>query len=408
MHICYLCSEYPPGPHGGVGTFTQTLGRALVRRGHSVTVVGFGKSMRTGITQQEDEGVVVVRIRSSRVPRLGALSSSIRLQRALRRVNAIRRIDVLEGQEMSMALLPRRLLPTKVIRMHGGHHFFCHDLGHKRKPVRSWLERRSFRNADYLCAVSEHVARVTSKLLNLHQRSIDILPNPIDTTQFAPQPSVTAVPYRIVFVGTVCEKKGVRQLIQAMPAILEREPRAHLQLAGRDWRDPSTGENYTDEMRRIAVQLAPGRVSFLGAVNNDELPNLLASASVCVMPSHAEAMSLTWLEALSTGRPLVASRIGPGPEVVEDGVSGLLCDPHDSGSIATAVTTLLADPSLRDRLAQSARRRVMERFSIEALVVQNENFYKRCVEGSRARITRWDWKPLILPGDSRSTPKLNT
>lgn len=386
MHICYLCSEYPPGPHGGVGTFTQTLGRALVRRGHSVTVVGFGKSMRTGIAQHEDEGVTVVHIRSSGVPRLGALSSHNSLRRALQRINGVQRIDVLEGPELSLALLPRRLLPAKVIRMHGGHHFFCHNLGHKRKPVRSWLERRSFRNADYLCAVSQHVANVTSELLDLHQRSIEILPNPVDTVHFAPQPSVTEVPYRIMFVGTICEKKGVRQLIQAMPAILEREPRAHLQLVGRDWHDPSTGENYTDEMRQIAAQLAPGRVSFLGTVNNDDLPNLLATASVCVMPSHAEAMSLTWLEALSVGRPVVASRAGPGPEVVEDGVSGLLCDPHDPKSIASCVSTLLASPALRDRLGRGARCRALERFSLEALVLQNENFYARCTEGIHAQI----------------------
>lgn len=387
MHICYLCSEYPPGPHGGVGTFTQTLGRALVRRGHSVTVVGFGQSMRTGIVQHEDEGVTVIRIRSSRVPRLGALSSSISLQRALRRVNAVRRIDVLEGSELSLALLPRRLLPVKVIRMHGGHHFFCHDLGQERKPVRSWLERRSFRNADYLCAVSRHVANVTSELLDLHQRNIEILPNPVDTVYFAPQPSVTEVPYRIIFVGTICEKKGVRQLIQAMPAILEREPRAHLQLVGRDWHDPSTGENYTDEMRQIAAQLAPGRVSFLGTVNNNDLPILLATASVCVMPSHAEAMSLTWLEALSIGRPLVASRAGPGPEVVEDRVSGLLCDPHDPKSIASCVSTLLAEPALRERLGQGARRRALAQFSLEALAIQNENFYARCTKATHAQIS---------------------
>lgn len=387
MHICYLCSEYPPGPHGGVGTFTQTLGRALVRRGHSVTVVGFGQSMRTRIAQHEDEGVVVVRIRSSRVPRLGALSSSVSLTRALRRVNRVRRIDVLEGSELSLALLPRRLLPTKVIRMHGGHHFFCHDLGHKRQPVRSWLERRSFRNADHLCAVSRHVANVTSELLDLHQRSIEILPNPVDTIHFAPQPNVTEVPYRIMFVGTICEKKGVRQLIQAMPAILEREPKAHLQLVGRDWHDPSTGANYTDGMRQLAAQLAPGHVSFLGTVNNNELPILLASASVCVMPSHAEAMSLTWLEALSVGRPLVGSRAGPGPEVVEDGVSGLLCDPHDPKSIASCVNSLFAAPALRERLGQGGRHRAVELFSLEALAIRNENFYARCTEAAHAQIS---------------------
>jgi glycosyltransferase involved in cell wall biosynthesis len=386
MHICYICSEYPPGPHGGVGTFTQTLGRALVKRGHNVTVVGFGLRNQADFGQHEDAGVTVIRLRSSTVPKFGAISSSLRLQRTLQRVNAYRRIDVLEGPELSLALLPRHLLPAQVIRMHGGHHFFCHDLGLKKQRVRSWLERRSFSNAGCLCAVSQHVAKTTSELLDLQQRNIEILPNPVDTVHFAPQPSVAEVPCRIMFVGTICEKKGVRQLLEAMPAILQRDSRVHLQIVGRDWYDPATGENYADEMRRVAARLGPGRVNFVGTVKNSDLPKLLASAAVCVMPSHAEAMSLTWLEALSVGRPVVASRIGPGPEVVEDGVSGLLCDPHDPQSIASCVSDLIASPELRRRLGQAARERVLERFSTDALVLRNEEFYSRCVDQARANV----------------------
>jgi glycosyltransferase involved in cell wall biosynthesis len=369
-----------------VGTFTQTLGRALVNRGHTVTVIGFARSMSAEIAQRDDKGVTVISLRSSGVPRIGALISHLSLRNALQRVNKTRRIDVLEGPELSLSLLPRRMLPAKVIRMHGGHHFFAHDLGHKRKAVRSWLERRSFRNADSLCAVSQHVARTTSELLELRQRNIEILPNPVDTVHFAPQPNVSEVPCRIMFVGTICEKKGVRQLLAAMPAILQRDPRVHLQLVGRDWYDPVTGENYTDEMRRIAAGLGPGRVNFVGTVKNSELPKLLATAAVCVMPSHAEAMSLTWLEALSVGRAVVASRIGPGPEVVEDGVSGLLCDPQDPQSIASCVSSLIASPELRSRLGKAARKRVLERFSTDALVLRNEEFYKRCIDHAHAHV----------------------
>lgn len=352
-----------------------------------MTVVGFDRLADRGIARHEDEGVSVVRIPSSRVARFGAVASHARLQSELRRIHNTRHIDVLEGPELSLALLPRRLLPAKVIRMHGGHHFFCRELGQKRKPVRSWLERRSFRKADYLCAVSEHVAGVTSDLLDLRHRAIEILPNPVDTGHFAPQPSVTEVPHRLMFVGTVCEKKGVRQLIQAMPAILEREPKAHLQIVGRDWHDPLTGKNYTEEMRQLANRLAPGRVRFLGTVDNLALPRLLATASVCVMPSHSEAMTVAWLEALAVGRALVASRVGPGPEVVQDGISGLLCDPHDPKSIAFCVNTLLAAPALREQLGQGGRRRAVERFSTEALVVQNEKFYRGCIERSSAQIS---------------------
>ena len=387
MHICFLCNEYPPAPHGGVGTFTQTLGRALVRRGHQVTVVGIGAGRQVSNgSSYDDHGVRVIGINGGRIPRIRAISSHVSLRSVLRRIHTESQIDVLEGPELCLSLLPRRFLGTKVIRMHGGHHFFCAELGHQRKPLRSWLERRSFRNADHLAAVSQHVAGVTSKLLGLRDQVIEILPNPVDTLRFAPQTSVTEVPFRILFVGTVCEKKGVRQLLLAMPSILERESRAHLQIAGRDWCDPFTGESYTEKMQQLASQIAPGRVEFLGATKNSDLPQLLSAASVCVMPSHSEAMPLAWLEALAAGRPLVVSKSGPGPEVVEDRVSGLLCDPHDPESIASCVSTLLSAPDMRQRLSQAARRRAVELFSVEAIVTQNEKFYSRCVGQRRVHI----------------------
>ena len=80
------------------------------------------------------------------------------------------------------------------------------------------------------------------------------------------------------------------------------------------------------------------------------------------------------------GKPVVASRTGPGPEVIEDGASGLLCNPHDSHSIAHSVIRVLKDRELASRLGKAARQRAAAEFSVEKLVVKNEEFYHRCLE----------------------------
>src|SRR3954469_5918867 len=100
MHICYLCNEYPPGTHGGVGSFTQTLARAMVARGHEVTVVGVYPAGRRG--EEEDRGVRVVRLPHSPIPRTGFLLNGRAIRRALRRVDRGSRVDVLEGPELSL------------------------------------------------------------------------------------------------------------------------------------------------------------------------------------------------------------------------------------------------------------------------------------------------------------------
>jgi glycosyltransferase involved in cell wall biosynthesis len=83
---------------------------------------------------------------------------------------------------------------------------------------------------------------------------------------------------------------------------------------------------------------------------------------------------------MAMGKPVVAGRVGPGPEVLTDGVHGLLCDPHDPQAIADSILRLLQDPGLAERLAAAARERALSEFSIDHLVVKNEQFYHRCLE----------------------------
>lgn len=377
MHICFLCNEYPPGAHGGVGSVTQTLARALVRRGHEATAIGFYPPSRAG--ESSDEGVRVVRLPHTRVRGAGFVANGARLRHTLREIHRANPVHVLEGPEASLAMVSKDFPAAKVIRMHGGHRFFAVTLGARPRAWRSWLESRSFERADHLCAVSDFVGRTTRELVGFgERRSVEVLPNPIDVEVFSPAPCETEEPGLIVFVGTVCEKKGVRQLIEAMPAVVARAPYARLLVVGRDGRDDTTGRSYTERLRRAMPVYLHGRVEFAGAVERASLPGLLARASVCVYPSHMEALPVAWLEAMAMGKAVVASRTGPGAEVIEDGVSGLLCNPHDPASIADAVMLLLEDTGLRRSLGRWARVRAVERFSLDVMAARNEDFYRRC------------------------------
>ncbi|MEK7833365.1 MAG: glycosyltransferase family 4 protein, partial [Acidobacteriota bacterium] len=249
MHICFLCNEYPPGRHGGVGSFTQTLARALVVRGHKASVVGLYACDKLG--DEWDEGVRVVRMPHTKLPGGGFLLNGARLRFILRYLHNQEAIDVLEGPELSLSIIPKDFPAAKVIRMNGGHQFFAATLGAKPRLWRSWLERRSFSRADHLCAVSNYVAETTRRLLQLGDCPIEILPNPVDTLRFQPQSPELEEDGLILFAGTVCEKKGVRQLVQAMPKIVAAVPNARLCIAGRDWHDPQTGESFIEKLRRM-------------------------------------------------------------------------------------------------------------------------------------------------------------
>ena len=380
MRICLLCNEYPPGPQGGVGSVTRTLGRALVTRGHHVTVVGTYPPERAGV--EDDRGVRVVRLAHTRVRGAGFVANGARLGRTLWSLHRESPFDVLEGPESSLAMVPKGLPAEKIIRMHGGHHFFAVTLGAAPRPWRSWLERRSFGRADALCAVSRYVGETTRGLLGLGGRPIEVLPNPVDVSLFRPRPEIPEEPGVVLFAGTVCEKKGVRQLVQALPAVIEAVPHARLVVAGRDWTDPGTGESFTEGLRRLVPPGLADRVDFLGRVEHDDLPALIARSQVCAFPSHMEAQGLVVVEGMAMGKAVVASRTGPGPELIDDATSGLLCDPYDPASIAERVVRLLKDPGLRRRVAAGARERAVGCFSVDVLAGRNEAFYERCL-GSR-------------------------
>lgn len=379
MNICFLCNEYPPGRHGGVGSFTQTLARALVRRGHEVTSVGFYPPERAG--QEDDQGVKVVRLPHVSLPWAGFVVNGRRLRRALLELHGETPFDIIEGPELSLSTLPAGFPAAKIIRMNGGHHFFAVTLGAEPRPWRSWLETRSFGRADYLCAVSDYVAETTRGLLRLNGRHVEILPNPVDTALFSPRPETQEEDGLILFAGTVCEKKGIRQLIQAMPEIVRAVPHAKLFVAGRDWIDPNTGESFTEHLHGLITPELQGHIVFKGRIEHALLPDLIAKSAVCVYPSHMEALPLAWLEGLAMGKAVVASDTGPGPEVIEDGISGLLCDPYSPESIAEKIIRVLKDASLRRRLGEGARQRAVNTFSIEVLAERNEAFYKRCAGG---------------------------
>jgi glycosyltransferase involved in cell wall biosynthesis len=216
--------------------------------------------------------------------------------------------------------------------------------------------------------------------LSLPAEHVAVLPNPVDRYQFRPRSRMLEQDGLIVFVGTVCEKKGVRQLIEAMPHILKAVPHARLWIVGRDSHDSATGCSFSAALRACCPPAVESRISFKGAIEHDSIPHLLAKAVVCAYPSQMEAMSIATVEAMSMAKAVVATHAGPGPELIHNGRSGLLCDPADPGSIAEQIVRLLLDPKLRRRLGDAARIRVTLDFAADVLVDRNVEFYGRCID----------------------------
>lgn len=378
MHIVFITNEYPTKgiPHGGIGTFIRNLARELTFRSVNVTVIGFYKGLPSDYFKKNEDGITIYRLPISGWIFLKAIEQSVRLNFWLKKIHKNSPVTHVETPELGLAFLWKIPGIKYVIRMNGGHHFFAESEKRRVNFLRGWIERRSFKKADAFIGVSRYVAESTNRLIPYDLKKLEIINNFVNPDKFQPRFDIPVSRNRIVFVGTICEKKGIRQLVMAMPFILSKFPDAELLIAGRDWFFPD-GKSYTEYLKTfISDHLAP-QVKFLGVLPNDEVSELLASATICVYPSHMEAMPLAWMEALMAGKAVVASSEGPGPEVIFHEKTGLLCNPYDPTDIAEKIIRLLSDPELVIKLGQEARRDSLSRFTPEELVKRNLIFYSR-------------------------------
>jgi glycosyltransferase involved in cell wall biosynthesis len=261
--------------------------------------------------------------------------------------------------------------------MHGGPTFFNTGI-----RIQVMKEAWAFKVADQLCAVSHYVAEGTRKALRLGRRHIEVIPNPIDVRLFAPKPAdLPEEEGLIVFAGTIAERKGIRQLIQAMPQIVAEVPNARLEVYGGEVINPKPKVPLTPQLQAMLKGKLSEHVIWKGRVPRNELPQAIQRASVCVYPSHIEAMPIAWLEGLASGKAVVASITGPGREIIDEGITGLLCDPHDPASIASALIRVLKDKELRRKLGTNARRVAEERYALPKIVDRNEAYYRDVVAG---------------------------
>lgn len=373
MHIVYLTNEYPREGlnHGGVGSFVQFLGRALVAQGCTVSVVGINN--KSSFEYEEDQGVQIYREPKSRWKYGKFVQHAQSVKHRLGQIHRKTPINFVEGSELSFAFLPKKTEYQKIIRLHGGHHFFAIELGKKPAFWRAYQEKKSFKKADHFVAVSNYVGQQTRKYLN-YDFNFTTIYNSVNTQKFAATQGQKVNQNHLLFVGTVCEKKGIRQLVMAMKYVVKELPEVQLKVVGRDWFFPN-GKSYTEYLRTYIDQDIRDHIHLMGPQPHEDIPNLIAQSAICIFPSHMEAMPIAWLEALAVGKATIASDIGPGREAIQHEKTGLLVDPHNPESIAQTIIHLFKSPELQESLGKNASQDIRERFDAEAIVAQNVRLY---------------------------------
>jgi glycosyltransferase involved in cell wall biosynthesis len=172
-------------------------------------------------------------------------------------------------------------------------------------------------------------------------------------------------------VARVCREKGSLEMVRAMKAIASANPNAQLLFVGR------VVEDFRAELEaEIDLQGLRNKVTFAGI--RHDIPAIIDTFSVAVMPSVLETFGISALESMARGNPVVATRVGGLPELIKDGQTGLLVDLQES-EIAEAINRLLANKDLRETMGQNGRKAVAEKFTLDHMVDRFESVYEKCL-----------------------------
>ena len=207
---------------------------------------------------------------------------------------------------------------------------------------------------------------------NFPQSRVRMIPNAVDTDSMQPRnQSGGDGPVGIGYVGVVNPMKGQDVLIKALRQVISQHPDVQVHFFG-DIFDEAYKENMAKYIRDQSME---DSVKFWGATSNEEALERLRGLDIYVCPSLMEMCPYNVIEAEATGLPVVASNVGGIPDLIDDGVEGILFPPGDAGALAAALCRLIGDPTERQRMGRMARARAVTRHDCAVIGEQLTDFF---------------------------------
>lgn len=380
MHIGFITSEYPHAniaTTGGIGTSIKILGKALTCLKHSVTIYVYGQKTDNKFS---DDGLLIVTIKNVKFKGFSWYLTRKKIQRIINDHNAKSKIDIVEAPDWTGITAFMHLKCPVVIKLHGSDTYFCHLENRSVKRWNYFLEKKALKTADAHISVSSFTARLTNKVFGLNI-DYEVIHNGIGLRNRYEKHLEVPASNRILYVGTMIRKKGVLELPLIFNEVHKYNKNAELILVGGDSDDILTGSPSTwTLMKSLFSTEALGKVKYEGKKPHDKLEEYYRTSTVCVFPSFAEAFPISWLEAMSYQKAIVASDVGWACELIEDGFSGILCNPHNHQEFANNILELLDNKDLRSELGLKASERARDYFSSEIIAAKSASFYRKIVD----------------------------
>ncbi|HEY4363710.1 MAG TPA: glycosyltransferase family 4 protein [Bryobacteraceae bacterium] len=386
MHVGFLTFESPFGSKGGgVASYLRAAIPALLEGGHRVTLITATRGQDVSHSHGRDLRVVPVKLPNahwylSKLPMADKLFTlplreaewSVEFRRAVVQATREESMDVLEVTELGAWWVARNPVVPVLVRLHGAEYTFSRYMGKRLTPGSLWnrrLQRQVLNHAAAVTSPSRFQAAEVAREMQWQPGRITVVPNVIapqmleKANAVAPSRGSDSESPMILYTGRLASVKGTPLLLEAAGQVLKQFPRAEFVLAGA-WQMTEPPSVWSRWMEQIGGN---PRITWLGQQDENQLAELYRRATIFVMPSHYETFGISCLEAMAFRVPVVATRAGALPEIVEHNRVGLTVAPGDPAALGDAICHLLRNPELRRNFGCAGRERVLSRFTIETV-----------------------------------------
>jgi glycosyltransferase involved in cell wall biosynthesis len=400
MKIAFVSYEYPPDTaFGGIATYTLQIAHLMRQRGHQVEVFA-GSPLRSGTFTDGD--ILVHRVQcKNRAEFVTEIAPSFAARHQAIQFDLVESPEI--GAESRVISAQHPHLPL-VVKLHTPSYLIQRVnyvpptvgmqarriIGAIRRGQRPTLlakqpyapeqdpERSQTLRADLITTPSNALGEELVRTWHLNPDRIQVVPNP-----YLPAPSLLNIPIethsrRVTYIGRLEVRKGVLELADAIPRVLQRHPDVRFRFVGAAWPSPQPG---LDMQQYLQHRLRPygERLEFTGAVALEEIPAVLAETDICVFPSRWENFPGVCLEAMAAGRGVVGSQAGGMVEMLEGGRAGHLVKPGQPRELAAAISTLVANPTQRMNLGRLGRERILTQYNLDKIGALQESVYQQVI-----------------------------
>lgn len=354
-----------PPPMGGIATYVEDLLKSDINIKYDVLHLNTARSLS---------------IKKSLVKSFLLFSKNVfkllcSLLRNRSKIVHIHTSSYLAFWEKSVFLVISKLLFSKVVlHIHGAQFDLFYN---NSSSAGKYFIRKLLSIADVVIVLSKSWNIFFSEILD--NNKIVVIPNGVYSSRFDSNESTLNKHEHIIqvlFLGNLVERKGVNDILSVIPIVINKFQNVNFVFAGSE---EVSGDilKLKNECIRMGIERF---VTFISNFSNDDKIRLLREADIYLLPSYAEGLPISLLEAMAAGLPVISTRVGGIPEVVEDEVNGFLITPGDYISLANKIVELVENPKLREIISQNNQEKVRNKYDWKIVANNISNVYNELLE----------------------------